>query len=213
MMARCNRAAVVIGLTCSFGLAPLAGGCANLPGGRGAQSAALTDPAVAPAAAIMPKRHRTLDALISPTAGAAGGGYLIGASRAKVDQKKTDEAKQASDRAAKNPASENDALNADTADLNQDGFVTLDEVIAMQRAGLTDREMIDRLRRTDQIFELSPQQQNYLRDRGITRRVIEAMLNMNQREPAREVARPASALPPSDRVSEPATAPIGATGC
>ena len=26
----------------------------------------------------------------------------------------------------------------------------------MRRAGLTDREMIDRLRRTDQIFQLSP---------------------------------------------------------
>ena len=96
MLARCNRAAVAIGLTCSIGLVPLAGGCANLPGGRGAQSAAVADPS--PAAAIVPKRHRSLDALIGPTTG-AGGGYLIGASREKVDQKKTDEAKQASDRA------------------------------------------------------------------------------------------------------------------
>jgi hypothetical protein len=204
MLAGCNRAAVAIGLTCSIGLAPLAGGCANLPGGRGAQSAAVADPS--PAAAIVPKRHRSLDALIGPTTG-AGGGYLIGASREKLDQKKTDEAKQACDRAAKNPASEHDALDADSADLNRDGFVTLDEVIAMQRAGLTDREMIDRLRRTDQIFQLSPQQQNYLRDRGITRRVIDAMLNIQQGNQATEIARPVSGMPPSDGISEPATAP------
>lgn len=206
MLARRNRAAVAIGLTCSIGLAPLAGGCANLPGGRAAQSAAIADPAVAPAAAIMPKRHLSLGALTGPDNG-AGGGYLIGASREKVDQEKTDEARQASERAAKNPASETDALNADTADLNHDGFVTLDEVIAMQRAGLTDREMIDRLRRTDQIFELSPQQQNYLHDRGVTHRVINAMLKMNQGDRATEVARPVAGIPPSDRISEPATAP------
>jgi len=207
MLAGCNRAAVAIGLTCSIGLAPLAGGCANLPGGGGTQSAAVADPS--PAAAIVPKRHRSLDALIGATTG-AGGGYLIGASREKVDQKKSDEAIQACDRAARNPASENDALNADTADLNRDGFVTLDEVVAMQRAGLTDREMIDRLRRTDQIFQLSPQQQNFLRDRGITHRVIDAILNMPQGDHATEIARPVSGMPPTDRISEPATAPTAA---
>jgi hypothetical protein len=212
MFVRFKRAAVVISLTCCIGLAPFAGGCANLPGSKGAQGAVIGGLGGAAAGAIIGKKNRGVGALIGAAIG-AGGGYLIGASQEKVDKKKTDEAKQASDRAAKSPASSDDVFKASTADLNNDGFVTLDEVVAMQQAGLTDREMIDRLQRTDQIFELTTTQQNYLHDRGISQRVIDAMLKMNQgdgTDTAADTARPVSDLQPSERISEPATAPATA---
>jgi hypothetical protein len=207
MLTRFRRAAVVIGLACSIGLAPLSG-CSNLPGSKGTQGAVIGGLGGAAAGALIGKKNRGVGALIGAAIG-AGGGYLIGASQEKVDKKKTDEAKQASDRAAKNPASESDVFKADTADLNNDGFVTLDEVVAMRQAGLTDREMIDRLRRTDQLFELSPEQQNYLRDRGVSQRVIDSMLSMNQGNDVGDstTARPVSDVLPSEPNSAPASAP------
>jgi hypothetical protein len=207
MFTRFNRAAVVIGLTCSIGLAPLAG-CSNLPGSTGAQGAVIGGLGGAAAGAIIGKKNRGVGALIGAAIG-AGGGYLIGASQEKVDKKKTDEAKQASDRAAKNPAASDDVFRANTADLNNDGFVTLDEVVAMHQAGLTDREMIDRLQRTDQIFELTSQQQNYLHDRGISQRVIDSMLNMNHGNggDTADEARPVSDVQRSDGIFGPSTAP------
>ncbi|MFN7139114.1 MAG: hypothetical protein ACK4UN_07240, partial [Limisphaerales bacterium] len=73
-----------------------------------------------------------------------------------------------------------DARRATTADLNNDGFVTLDEVVAMQQAGFTDQELLRRLRMTDQIFELTAEQQQYLRDRGVSANVVNQMAAINR---------------------------------
>jgi hypothetical protein len=128
------------------------------------------------------KEHRLLGALIGGAAG-AGGGYLIGANWDKISGKKKDEAERANERAKREPARAEDARDARTADLNNDGFVTLDEVVAMRKAGLSDSEMIDRLERTQQYFELTDEQERYLRDNGVSNRVVLAMRNMNPEEP------------------------------
>jgi len=60
--------------------------------------------------------------------------------------------------------------------------------VAMQKAGLGDSEMTDRLRRTDQVFELTREQQNFLLDRGVSQRVVDAMLSMNRTADARSVS-------------------------
>ncbi len=70
-------------------------------------------------------------------------------------------------------------LTAPTADLNGDGYVTLEEVLAMRQAGLSDDEILERLRATNQVFEPTMAQQDYLRRRGISSYVIEQMLNIN----------------------------------
>jgi hypothetical protein len=173
-----NRAAVGTTLAGAMALVPLTG-CQNLPGGAKEQGAVIGGAGGAAAGAVIAKHNRGLGALIGGLVG-AGGGYIIGASQEKVDKNKTDEASQAADRAVKNPAGREAVFKSQTADLNNDGFVTMDEVVALRNAGLSDSEMIDRLRRTDQVFELSDQQQNYLRDRGVTQRVIDAMLGMNR---------------------------------
>jgi hypothetical protein len=72
------------------------------------------------------------------------------------------------------------ARTATTADLNNDGFVTLDEVVAMKQAGLTDSEMIERLRATRQVFQLTDEQRRYLADRGVSSVVVDQMVAMNQ---------------------------------
>ncbi|HMO25535.1 MAG TPA: hypothetical protein PKB10_04635, partial [Tepidisphaeraceae bacterium] len=89
-------------------------------------------------------------------------------------------ARLASDRAQANPATAQDVRDARTADLNNDGFVSLDEVVAMHEAGLSDRQMLERLRATGQVFALNADQERYLRDRGVSREVIEGMRDLNQ---------------------------------
>jgi hypothetical protein len=110
----------------------------------------------------------------------ADGGMLIAAVPEKFDQHKTQEAVQASQRAEQSPMRVADVHNAMTADLNGDGYVTLDEVIAMQRAGLSDYEIVNRLRATPQIFSLTAQQEHYLTDRHVSKDVVNALRDLQK---------------------------------
>ena len=98
----------------------------------------------------------------------------------KGSDKKKEDAIKASQQAEANPATAQQAKNAKTADINDDGFVTLDEVAALEAAGLTDKDIIHKLQITQQVFELTPQQEQYLRDHDVTDTVIEAMRGMNR---------------------------------
>src|SRR5438094_2783609 len=121
-------------LTASMGLAPLAG-CENLPGNKKEQGAVIGGVGGAVAGAAIAKNNRALGALIGGALG-AGGGYLVGANLDKKDKNKTrEDGIKASQNAQKNPAKASDVKESSTADLNDDGFVTLDEVVAMKDAG------------------------------------------------------------------------------
>jgi hypothetical protein len=177
--------------------APLMVGCESLPGDEKTQGAVIGGLAGAGAGAVLAgEDNRLLGALIGGAAG-AGGGYLIGANWDKITGDKKDEAQAANRRAEADPVTAADARDAQTADVNNDGFVTLDEVVAMEDAGLSDSQMIQRLRRTQQYFELTQRQEQYLRDRGVSDRVIIAMRDMRPQEPRR--ARTASQR--QDRIS------------
>ena len=170
-------------LSASIGLAPLAG-CESLPGGEKEQGAVIGGVGGAAAGAAIAKDNRLLGALIGGALG-AGGGYLVGANWDKITGDKKEEAQAAAKKAETNPAKVEDVAKASTADLNSDGFVTLDEVVALEKAGLKDRDIIDRLEATQQYFELTPDQEKYLRDRGVTDTVITAMQRMNPQDTAR----------------------------
>lgn len=190
-----NRTLVSSALIGSLALAPLAGlsGCSKLPGNSKEQGTVIGGVGGALAGAVLGgagNKSRAIGALLGGALG-AGGGYLIGAQKDKVDSKKRDEAIAASRRAERDPAKAQDVERARTADLNDDGFVTLDEVVAMERANLSDREMIDRLDRTGQVFELTEEQERYLEDRGVGREVIAEMRRMTPNDS--EYARSASA--------------------
>ncbi len=178
-------------LTGSLAMGPTLG-CESLPGDEKSQGAVIGGVGGALAgAAVAGEDDRGVGALIGAVVG-AGGGYLIGA---KVDDKndedteeKREEALQASKNAETNPVSAEAAAGAKTADVNDDGFVTLDEVVAMEEAGLSDDEMIRRLRRTQQYFELTEEQESFLRDRGVNDAVVVAMRDMNRATADAELA-------------------------
>src|SRR5437867_1851582 len=167
---------VITLLIVSLALAPLAG-CDSLPGDKKQQGAVIGGAGGAVAGAALAKNNRLLGALIGGALG-AGGGYLIGAQSKKIHDKKKDEAIDADRRAHESPASVDDVSRSRTADLNNDGFVTLDEVVAMKKAGLSDKEQIDRLKKTDQYFELTSEQEKYLEDNGVSHKVVVAMRDM-----------------------------------
>lgn len=165
-------------------------GCSNLPGNKQQQGAVIGGLGGAAAgAAIGGKENRVLGALLGGALG-AGGGYVIGANSDRILNRDTSGAKTATETAQSRPATAQDAMKATTADLNGDGFVTLDEVVAMRQAGLSDQQMISRLEATGQVFELTPEQQEYLTNQGVSRSVVNQMNNLNREQRNRLMNQP-----------------------
>ena len=155
-------------------------GCSNLPGSDKQQGAVIGGLGGAAAgAAIGGENHRLLGALLGGALG-AGGGYVVGANSDRILKRDTSGAETATKSAQTTPATAQDALKATTADLNSDGFVTLDEVVAMQKGGLSEQQMVSRLEATGQVFELTPEQQEYLTSQGVSRSVVDQMENLNR---------------------------------
>ena len=172
-------------LISSIGMAPLTGltGCEQLPGDEKTQGAVIGGAGGALAGVLIGgEDNRLLGGLIGGVLGAAGG-YVIGSQIEKNRRGNDDDyqdAVKASDRDRRDPPKASDARRARTADLNDDGFVTLNEVVAMEDAGLSTSEMIDRLEDTGQVFYLSESQEEYLGDKGVPSEVIRAMRTMNR---------------------------------
>lgn len=163
-------------------------GCENLPGNKQSQGAVIGGATGAAVGAAVAKNN-LLGALIGGIIG-AGGGYLIGANIDKITGKDQAGAEKANQRAQTNPVTADQAKRATTADVNHDGFVTMDEVVAMEKAGLQDSEIINRLRASGQVFELTEQQKQYLMNQGVSQNVVDTMptLNREAREKAAEAA-------------------------
>ncbi|HWN94561.1 MAG TPA: YMGG-like glycine zipper-containing protein [Methylomirabilota bacterium] len=155
-------------------------GCENLPGTKGQQGAVIGGASGAAAGAVIGgEKHRGAGAIIGGVLGAAGG-YVVGANSDKIIGKNKDDAEAAGQRAKTAPVTAQQARDARTADVNSDGYVTLDEVVAMREAGLSDSEMLNRLQSTGQVFELSSESQKYLRDHGVSDKVVRDMQDLNQ---------------------------------
>jgi hypothetical protein len=116
---------------------------------------------------------------VGAVAGAAGGA-VIGAIVGSAKDKKDAERQRAMDAASQNPALASAVIKGGTADLNDDGFVTRDEIVAMQNAGLDDDEILARCRATQQIFQLTPEQEESLELSGVHRKVILGLRGMNK---------------------------------
>jgi len=168
----------------ALGVGAVVWGCAlaGCTGRAGSAKAPMTPaveaigrPALAGGKATSMPSEQTTFAKMADEACGLSGGCLVGASRAMVEGHRLDLARKANIQSEQHSAVPADALKAPTADINGDGFVTLDELIAMRRAGLSDQEMIDRLRATGQVFTLSPLQWRYLYDRGIGSAALEWM--------------------------------------
>jgi hypothetical protein len=179
-----NRTWATFAAAGGLGLASFVGigGCDNLPGGKKEQGAVIGGVGGAVAGAAIAKDKPLLGGLIGGVVG-AGAGWLIGANWDKITGKDTHAAEQAVQKSQTSPATAQDARNATTADINNDGFVTLDEVTAMKQAGFSDDDMIKRLQATGQVFDLSPQNEQDLRNQGVSQKVIDGMKSMNRQQP------------------------------
>ncbi|EEF58700.1 hypothetical protein [Pedosphaera parvula] len=172
----CASLAVVALLNCT--------GCHNVPATSGNQGTIAGGLGGTTSGAAIGSEHnrgahnRVLGVLLGGSLG-AGAGYVVGANSDMILGRDHAAATQATQKAETNPATPQDVRNSNTADLNHDGFVTMDEVAAMKAAGLSDDQMLQRLRATDQVFELTAQQQQYLRDHGVDQTVISQMENIN----------------------------------
>lgn len=155
-------------------------GCQNLPGTSGQQGAVIGGAGGAVAgAAVGGEHHRLLGALLGGALG-AGGGYVIGANKDRITGHDTAGAQAAVQNAQAHPATPAMAMSAPTADLNGDGFVTMDEVVAMRQAGLSDQQILDKMRATGQVFELTPEQMRYLQNNGVSQYVIDQIPDLNR---------------------------------
>ena len=161
----------IVGCESNSGTGAAVGGSSGAVAGGAAAGAA----AGAPAAGV--------GAIVGGAVGAVGGA-IIGASQDRSDADRT-RAERAS---ADNPALASAVVAGGTADINSDGFVTLDEIVALERSGLSDEEIIARCRNTQQIFTLSGDQQRALMDAGVSPRVAASLRDLN-----RELGRPGPA--------------------
>lgn len=151
------------------------GGCAFIHYDKGAGPP--PDPAQQQPVAAAPagSQQMALSAMAAQVGG-PGGGWIVAATPEHIDQHSIGSAQQANRQAEQQPAGRADVEHSDSCDLNGDGFVTMDEMLALKRAGLTTEQLIGRVYHTHQIFWLTDRQQQYLRDRGISQDVINAML-------------------------------------
>jgi hypothetical protein len=155
-------------------------GCKELPGSPEAQGATIGGVGGAVAgAAIGGSEHRLLGALIGGALG-AGGGYVIGANSDKIRNRDSGGAETAVQKAQSSPATASQARAASTGDINLDGFVTMDEVVALKNAGFSDQEIIDRLKSTGQVFELTTEQRDHLVSAGLSRNLGNRIEDLNR---------------------------------
>jgi hypothetical protein len=144
--------------------------------GRGAAAGgaggAITGGAAAGAAAGAPA------AGVGAVAGAAIGataGAILGSAKDRTEEQRA----RATAMSQRNPALASAVVSGGNADLNDDGFVTTDEIIAMHKAGLSDQEIIARSRSTQQIFQLSTDQERYLVESGVRPSVVMQLRTLN----------------------------------
>lgn len=158
-------------------------GCSSLPGSDEQQGAVIGGASGAAVGAAVSKKNRALGAVIGGAVGAAGG-YVIGKNKDKITGRDNDDndndVETAAERAQQSPATPEAARAATTADVNSDGFVTLDEVVALEQANLTDDQIMEKLRATNQVFDLTEEQRRYLLDRGVSQSVVSQLETLNQ---------------------------------
>lgn len=182
------------------GLAASQTGCRVLPGSDEAQGATIGGLGGAAAGAVIAgEDNRLLGAILGGVLG-AGGGYVIGANKDRIMGKDHDGARDAQRRAEAKPATAQEAINAQSADINADGFVTMDEVVAMEDAGLQDDQIIEKLRTSGQVFDLTTEQKEYLRRKGVSDSVLSQINDVNRETKDRLMSDPASSLPPDHEV-------------
>lgn len=140
------------------------------------------------AAGALVAENALAGALIGGAVGAASA-HLIGAHTDWFEGDRRDEARHAAERSGSVTYTSQEALQAESADLNEDGLVTTQELIALERAGLGDAEILQKLRATNHVFQLSPAQRDRLLAAGMSPRLLDDMEEINRDARDRILAR------------------------
>lgn len=150
-------------------------GCEALPGDSKSQGTVIGGASGAAAGAIIGgEDNRLLGAIIGTVIG-AGGGYVIG------NELEKSEAREAAAKGGKTGSfTVEDVHRSNTADLDADGNVTIAELVALDRAGLRDVEIIRRAESTNVVFDLSEEQRTTLRESGVSPMVIDWLTTINR---------------------------------
>lgn len=77
------------------------------------------------------------------------------------------------------PAQASQVTPGSTADLNQDGFITGDELVALKQAGLTEAQIVQRIEATGQVFDLRPEDRAWLWSNGMEANLVDALEGLN----------------------------------
>jgi hypothetical protein len=188
-MSRPTKQWVAWAMSAALCSAPLLA-CQELPGTRTQQAMAVGGAAGAALGYALNEENRLVGALLGGALG-AGGGWVIGARTDWFDDASGDAAaRDAIDDSRRSPVDIDDVARARTADIDDNGFVTFDEMVAMERAGLSDDEILARLRATGQVFDLTRQQERALIDAGLSPNVVREMEYINADERDRILSRP-----------------------
>jgi len=158
---------LISGICTGLGLS----GCSSAPG-TSAQQGAVVGGASGAAIGASVTHNRALGAIIGGAAGAAGG-YVVGKKTGPLD-------KRGEETTVTNPDGTVQTTTVATADLNHDGYVTLDEIASMRNSGVSDDEMIRRLQATGLTFDLNDEQRKYLSDHGVSQTVINQLPAINR---------------------------------
>lgn len=155
-------------------------GCAQLPYDRTTQTTVGGAAAGAAAGAILAgDEDEMLGTLLGGVLGAAAG-YVIGARTDWFGDGNEDEFNQTVSEARADPATVADVRGSYDADLNNDGLVTRDELIALSNAGLSPDEIIDRLQATNQVFHVTEEQRQQLLAASVDPQVVYELEEINR---------------------------------
>lgn len=155
-------------------------GCARLPYQRSTETSVAGAAAGAVAGAVLAgDDDQMLGALLGGALGAATG-YVIGAETGWFGKGNEQAFDQAVISARNDPATVSDVYGSNDADLNNDGLVTQDELVALSRAGLSTDAIIERLEATNQVFHINAAQRQSLLDAGVDPQVVARLENINQ---------------------------------
>lgn len=155
-------------------------GCARLPAEPTTGTTAAGAVAGAAAGAVLASEEdKLLGAVLGSLAGAVAG-YVVGANTSWFAQGNEEEFNQTVTNAWNDPATVQDVYGSYDADLNNDGLVTRDELIALSNAGLSAAEIIDRLQATNQVFYVTQQQRQELLAAGVPAQVVYELEEINR---------------------------------
>lgn len=122
------------------------------------------------------RNWRPLLSLLGARPQAPGAPSLLGAAPDKIRSR--DKAGAAA--ALVSPPTVAKPADCPTADLNQDGYVTTAEVIALKASGLTDQEVLQKMEATGYIFEVTAEQEALLWANGMDRSQLELIPVLNE---------------------------------